>query len=784
MPSLVSAECQLNDNDASRDLLCWDISEPLILSGTWRVLPGQAPEAISQQFLDDPQWQEWEVTTSWSDMGFATQNIVSYRLDLNFGRQYDSLSMFPGEGFSTLRVFVLNSDGEFEIVFSNTTESSFESYEAGIIGERLVDLPMVGEQTTIILQVANGPFPDGVVFRAPQIGDSQALLGWLDKQAFWGIIAAGLFFAIALVNLSLWLARREHKTQLFLGLIFLIMTVRLFDTARLINFISPESDIIWLWRIGWYTFFALLLVWPLFFHASFTQFSSKRYVQFNVIASSSAILFCSIAEDRYLPIVGGWFQYLALMTILYTVVGAVRSLKSSENDQIPMTLGVLTLPVCGIIDIFSHMHGDYFNTINVGFLIFGLLNTAFLNRSYVAALDKSETLTKDLEQRVKQKTEQVSILAEKANAANLAKSEFLANMTHEIRTPFNGIYGALQLLKKDDHRKDRNELLSNAILSSKMLMTIINDILDFSKMEANKLNLEMVNFDLQKIITTVVSDITPTAQEKSITLNITYDDSYVEGWFGDPVRIKQVILNVVSNAVKFTDDGSVSINVSCSDIDGESTLILKISDTGVGMSDDVLERVFSRFEQANLSTTRTHGGTGLGLAITKQLVDLMRGEIKVTSHINIGTTFLLSLPLKQVALIDNKDTQTEVSETDLSGIIILLAEDNVINQTVFESMFDSSNANILIASDGKEAIKIASREHPDIIFMDIQMPVVDGYKACEQIKSVQPNIPIVALTADIAGGDIGHFLDKDFNSALPKPYEFEDLLKSISHLVD
>jgi CheY-like chemotaxis protein len=202
------------------------------------------------------------------------------------------------------------------------------------------------------------------------------------------------------------------------------------------------------------------------------------------------------------------------------------------------------------------------------------------------------------------------------------------------------------------------------------------------------------------------------------------------------------------------------------------------------MSDGVLERVFSRFEQANLSTTRTHGGTGLGLAITKQLVDLMRGEIKVTSQISIGTTFLLSLPLKQVALIDNKDTQTEVSETDLSGIIILLAEDNVINQTVFESMFDSSNANILIASDGKEAIEIASREHPDIIFMDIQMPVVDGYKACEQIKSVQPNIPIVALTADIAGGDIGHFLDKGFNSALPKPYEFEDLLKSISRLVN
>lgn len=780
----VSAECVVDDSRPVRDLACWDSQQPLTLAGTWKILPGKAPETINQKFIDDSGWIEADVNAGWSSLGLPEQNYVSYRLDLDFGKPQDSLNLFPGEGFSTLRVYILNRDGAFVQVFANNSAQAFRFREPGIIGERFVSLPPLGRKTTIILQVANGPFPEGIIFRAPVLGDARSLLRQLDIEAFAGIFSAGVFFAIALVNLSLWLARRQDTAQLFLGVVFVIMTVRLFDTGRLINFVSPESEIVWLWRIGWFTFFGLLMVWPLFIHQVFTRHSNLLFVRFQSITSALAIVFCSFAEDRYLPVVGGWLQFLALANVVYTLNCVIRSLWDGERYRIPMSLGVLILPFCGTIDVISHMFGYYFNTINIGFVIFGILNTAFLNRNYVAALNKSESLARDLEQRVEEKTAEISVLAEKATAANRAKSEFLANMTHEIRTPFNGIYGALQLLQKDTGRDDKDELLSNAILSSKMLMTIINDILDFSKMEAKKLTLEYLDFNLQKIIDIVVSDITPTAKEKSTAIHVRFEDNYREGWHGDPVRIKQVILNLVSNAVKFTERGTVDIVVSCVDEGERNYLQIVVSDTGEGMSEAVLSRVFSRFEQADLSTTRTHGGTGLGLAISQQLVELMHGHIEASSVLGEGSRFSVRLPLTQVELHEEDVASVDNETSDLAGLCILLAEDNRINQTVFESMLESTEAELWIADNGEKAIALTVEKEPDIIFMDIQMPVMDGYEACQRIKAIKPAIPIVALTADVAGSDIQHFLDKDFDGALPKPYEIEDLFNAIGELVN
>ena len=773
-----SEPCLIDETHATRNLSCWNTNTPLTLSGTWHILPKHAPDEIDQAFLDHKDWRAKNIHSPWSELGVSEQNMVSYRLDLTLSNVSDPLYLFPGEGFSALRVFAKHQQGHFVQIFSNVSQQDFKDKKVGILGDRMVALPPSPVNSTLILQVSNGPFVDGMVFRAPIIANKNALLNELDSKAFWGILAAGGFLALALVNISLWLARKQDTAQLYLGLLFLVMSIRLFDTARLINIILPESEIVWLWRLGWYTFFGLLISWTLFFNSAFTKYSNERFTQFITLVTLSFIITCLFMEDRFLQQAGEWFRFLALAVIAISIKGIYQFIRDHKGQRFPLIIGAVILPVCGTIDMVSQINGYYINTTNAGFFIFGLLITAYLNRRYITALNESEALTKNLEKRVAEKTHDLSVLANEANAANQAKTDFLANMTHEIRTPFNGIFGTLQLLQQDDQRPNRQELISNAILSSKMLMTIINDILDLSKIEAKKLKLENINFSLDDILKTVVSDITPTAKSKQTSISVNYATHYKEGWHGDPVRIKQIILNIVSNAVKFTEGGDVQIHITSLNQNNLSQLSITITDTGIGMDQDTLDRVFSRFEQADSSTTRHHGGTGLGLAITQQLIKLMGGQIDIKSTPNKGTTFSITLPLPQID-IETKANSTEIHDLDLTEIDILLAEDNSINQTVFESMLAASHANIRVANDGHQAVIMAKEQQPNIIFMDIQMPNMDGYEATKIIKAQYPHIPIIALTANLVGHDIHHFIEKGFDNALPKPYEISDLYTTI-----
>ena len=778
-----SNDCLIDEEKVTRDLTCWDANQPLTLAGSWQILTGFAPDDIDLTLLNHHAWQTANIHTTWKQLGASDQNVASYRLNLKLKRETRGLYLFPGEGFSSLRVFVSDQNTEFIQVFRNISPQDFKDKKAGILGDRIVALPPLPVNATLILQVSNGPFVDGMIFRAPIIANKTPLLSALDINAFWGILAAGGFIALALVNFSLWLARKQDIAQLFLGLLFFIMAIRLFDTARLINIVSPDSEVVWLWRLGWYTFFGLLISWSLFFHAAFTQYSSKRLTVFITTTTLLFIITSLFMGDKFLQQVGEWFRLLALVVIIISIRGTYLFIKDNKGQRLPLIIGAIILPTCGFIDMVSQINGHYLNTTNGGFFIFGLLITAYLNRRYISALNESEALTKSLEQRVTEKTQELSVLADKANAANRAKSDFLANMTHEIRTPFNGIFGTLQLLQQNDQRADRKTLISNAILSSKMLMTIINDILDLSKIEAKKLELEKIDFKLEDIIKIVVSDITPTAEAKHTSITVHYANDYQEGWHGDPVRIKQILLNIVSNAVKFTEHGQVNIHISCTNQTQPSELCIRVTDTGMGMTQAALDRVFDRFVQADSSTTRHHGGTGLGLAITNQLIKLMDGKIDVNSEQHKGTTFIVTLPLSKVDVTDLETDSSELKELDLTDIDILLAEDNPINQTVFESMLSSSHANIRIAADGYQAVTMTKERQPHIIFMDIQMPNMDGYESTQLIKAQYPHIPIIALTANLVGNDIQHFIDKGFDSALSKPYEISDLYKTIQQFL-
>lgn len=361
-----------------------------------------------------------------------------------------------------------------------------------------------------------------------------------------------------------------------------------------------------------------------------------------------------------------------------------------------------------------------------------------------------------------------------AEHANYAKSEFLANMSHEIRTPLNGIYGNLQLIAEYQTDAYCESLLKNAILSAKSLTTIINDILDFSKIEAGKLEITNAPFQLSDITELIIAEHKEIAHSKGISLECEIEKNSANNWLGDAIRVRQILLNLVSNAIKFTSKGKVLIKVERDNIKG---LVITVSDTGIGMDNKGLASLFERFIQADSSTTRRFGGTGLGMAITYNLIKLMNGQIDVQSQIGEGSTFTVILSMK--ALDNCKANTKDIDKAEipnLNGKTLLVAEDNPINWMVISNMLIRTEAEVIHANNGEEAIELFSENKPDLILMDIQMPVLDGLSACKAILEQDPSAKIIAVTANVMNNDVKKCLANGFIDHIAKPIELQDLM--------
>ncbi|WP_210436501.1 CHASE3 domain-containing protein [Bermanella marisrubri] len=367
--------------------------------------------------------------------------------------------------------------------------------------------------------------------------------------------------------------------------------------------------------------------------------------------------------------------------------------------------------------------------------------------------------------------------AKVAQDANRAKGDFLSNMSHEIRNPLNGIYGILQLLSKNEQLdSEARDLLSKAVYSTKSLGFIINDILDFSKIESRALRLEEMPFSFDQIVAQTQSEIGALAKEKSVKITSKPLAKDVDGWLGDPTRVKQILLNLLSNGVKFAKGGRVDINAWTEHLDGKIHLCFSVDDNGVGMDQETLSRLFNRFEQASASTSRRFGGSGLGLAITKALVEMMDGSIEVTSEIHKGTSVKVRLPLEHSDIQSpTQDLTGQIDAPSLEGKNILLVEDNDINQVVFESMMEQTGADIKVAVNGRQGIEFIEQSIPDLVFMDIFMPEMGGIEACQLIKEKYPNLPIVALTANVMEHEVRHYEEVGFDGCLGKPLDWNQL---------
>ncbi len=446
---------------------------------------------------------------------------------------------------------------------------------------------------------------------------------------------------------------------------------------------------------------------------------------------------------------------------------------------------------------------DGFSLVKWSVLTGSFVTTWLIFNTFSQFKEKAESRTLQLLQKEQELNKELSLKQEKLSnyiarlekastelaESTKAKSEFLATMSHEIRTPMNAILGMTHLLKEDNPREDQLESINILDFSGKTLLSLIDDVLDFSKIEAGKVEFEKTEFELNKLVDVIMESFKITAKNRGIGLSANIEEGVPNVLIGDPARLTQILNNLCSNALKFTEEGEVGLTVSALEDQGNSIrLQFAISDTGIGISQERLDYIFESFTQASQNTKRLFGGTGLGLSISKQLIELQGGRIYVDSEINKGSTFFVELSFRKGSPEAEQKSlnSNELAAKSVAGLNVLLAEDNVVNQKLMQRFLERWGVDMKIVENGKEAVEAVRTGNFDVILMDLQMPGMDGYEATESIRSLEDsrkrNIPIIALTAAALNEVREKVYASGMSDFVTKPFNPAELVQKLRHI--
>ena len=742
-------------------------SQQISLKGEWAFFwnqllePEEETESDNQSFTSFPcLWQDEKV----NGKPIPSQGFATYKVIILLPKKRPLLGLEIPDTYCSYELFV---NGRLMAANGKTGKTAGESTPFWVT--RVIHLPDNSDTVSLLLRVSNFWHAKGGVFRDISLGQYDKVFIKHQRSVAYGLVLAGCLLMGGLFFLGLYLFGRKDKAILFFSLFCILYSYRMIGTdLYVLHYLF--QDLNWFVTIR---FEYLSIVLSVCFFALYTTHLYSEYCNILLIKVlvASCILYAiiilaspTIFFTRFMPFfLGSMFIYICYACYVY--------IRAALHRRVGSIYALLSSIVLIVIFLFANL--NYFE---VAPPFKAIVFFAYISFFFLQSLALSQRFAHSFK-----------VAALQAQQGLNAKAEFLSTMSHEIRTPLNAVIGMAHLLKANEPRADQKQNLDVLYFSANNLLSIVNNILDYTKIEEGRIVFENIPMDLRSIARNIVAGLQANAKEKNIELRLLIDGRLNKKLMGDPTRISQVINNLVHNAVKFTEKGSVQLSIQVESFSLSSvTLMVKVEDTGIGINQDKQVVIFDRFTQADSSTSRSYGGTGLGLAITKRILELQGVKLRLQSEPGKGSVFYFTQTFA-ISEEDSFDQKTNISLNNnpdlLQGLSILLVEDNPLNVLVAQTILESQGANIDVATNGQEALDKFDTQKHKLILMDLHMPVLDGYKATEQLRRNGETLPIIALTASAPKEVESQAYACGLNDIIVKPFNPDELYRIILHYV-
>ncbi|MBN2807601.1 MAG: response regulator [Prolixibacteraceae bacterium] len=714
----------------------------------------------------------------------------------------------PGQGYASYRLKIKhNTTEELAIKYLNAATScavyidSVLLYKAGnpstskkhtlpSYRPAVITFSPQNGQSDLVLQIANFHHRKGGQWEPLILGTEKQISQLRNRQVFMELFSIGGIFIIALFHLLIYLHHRYEKTLLYFGMFALLISFKFLVSGEFTIYLLGNIPVVQLVRIDYLSFYLAIMAFLFFFKTLFPNEINHKVAQFiklaAIVFSLSVVLPMKIFSHGVL-----YFQLIAIVGGIYVLISLGKAIRNRREGSKLFLYGFIMLFVCMVHDIMNENELIYsVSLVPVGLPLFILSQALILSSRIRKALLNNEKLTFDLQQqneeylqlnqKYKVQNEQLMIAKEKAEESDRFKSAFLANISHEIRTPMNGILGFAELLSNRELPEvKRSRYLTILKERGHHLLGVINDIIDISRIETGHIDLRIEAVNINALFNELFDSYYHVTEKKQVRLirKVTLPDSRAM-LLTDKQKVRQIMDNLLSNAVKFTRSGEIEFGYH---LKAEHRIEFYVRDTGIGLKENEVSKIFDRFNQANPLIANQYGGTGLGLSIVKAYVEKMGGNIQVVSVPDSGSLFHFSLIYNPVQLENPDLNQNQSMTAPKANLMILLIEDNPDNAFLVEELLTEIDARVLHAADGASAYDLF-RLNPsiDLVLMDIKLPDTNGYDLTRRLKAIRPAIPVIALTAYALLGDKEKALEAGCSDYLPKPVDSRELYAKIS----
>ncbi|WP_080241316.1 ATP-binding protein [Spirosoma rigui] len=718
------------------------------LSGDWKFYwkqlrtPGQRESA----FEYSPFPQLWSAAR-WQQQPIPSQGYATYGLTILLPARSPALLLDIPDQYSSYRLFVNGKDVAHDGHPATTAAATVPHWS-----NQLVALPESADTLRLLLQVANFHHAKGGTRQAIRLGQASVLqLDRITNQAL-DLLLAGCLFMGGLFFLGFFGLGRTERPMLYFSIFCLAYCYRILGSDQyVLHSILPDLPWQLTIRLEYISLYLAVGIYVVYTQALYpgdtNPYITNLMAAICFICAGTALVLSPILFTQLMnPFLILMVSYIGYATYVYWL--AARRKRSGATYSLLAT-GFLMVAFALLILQYFGLYSPPKALLFAIYLSFFFLQALVLPFRFAFALRE----------------------------ARRTEKQFLANMSHEIRTPLNAIMGFSNLLETTPLSKEQQEFVRYIHTAGKNLLTIVNDILDVAKIEAGMVTLETTPFSIRPLVDSIRTMLMPAANDKSLQLSVTIDPTLPPVLLGDPTRLTQILLNLLSNAIKFTQQGAVTVRITKRDQTADSVRVcIEVNDTGIGMSDDALPHIFTRFRQANDSTTRHYGGSGLGLSIVKSLTELQGGTVSVASTPGQGSCFTVEITyrIETNTAVQPVDTTPMRWGTDGHALRILVVEDNLINQKLAKGVLTRLGYTVLVAENGQEAIDLLTPVDAaiDIILMDIQMPVMDGFTATHHIRhTMHLKTPIIAMTAHALASEREQCLQAGMNDFISKPFQ-------------